>query len=162
MSICIKIDNLHKKISFSDVFRLVKLFGEINGFVAHGESFIFRFTSLKDNILNLNHLSLGGKRIQVSKTSYQGDFDSCLDLHTQFIFFPAGEYDPEDIKNECIRYGSIQKVTEEQNGINVECTSPSEASNIFYNIYGRFYNSKRIRCVLLQPSSPKKRFKSNS
>lgn len=150
MSICIRIDNLHKKISFFDIFQLVKVFGEINGFIAHKNAFIFRFMSLRENILALNHLSLGGKRIEVSKINYQGEFDILVNFKTHFIFFPNGEYDVEDIKNECIRYGSIVKVSEEQDGIKVECSSSEEASNIFYNIYGRFYNSKRIRCNLIQ------------
>ncbi|KAF9763750.1 hypothetical protein NGRA_1078 [Nosema granulosis] len=148
MSFSFKILNLHKKIPFQDIYKLLAVFGEIEGFLALDTLFIFKFSSLKYDVLLLDNISLGGKRIKIEHITYHGEVDN-LNRISKAIFFPRGDYDTEDIKNECIRYASVTKVSDKEGGVKVECSTEEDAQRIFYNVYGRFYKTKRIRCHLV-------------
>jgi hypothetical protein len=141
-----KISNLNKNIFFYEIYDLLSVFGEISGFLAEDDFFIFKFSNLKFNLLNLDYLSLGGKRLRIVKSKeYDYGFD-CLPSNEQYLLLK--NISLEDIKNECIRYGSIEEVYEENGKIKVKCTSKEDLKMIFRHLYGRFYKNRRVRVKL--------------
>lgn len=148
MKQCFKLDNLHKKITFEEVYNLLLPFGDITGYLAIDTSFIFELNNVTQDLLDINNLSLGGKRIKIERINSRHKLDTLPINYSRSLIFHLPEISLDDIKNECIRYGNVQEVMHSKEGIKVVCASETNARSVFLNMYGKFYNGKRLRCGL--------------
>jgi hypothetical protein len=140
----VKVSNLHKKIKLRDILDLFSTLGSIDGYSVDGDAVLLHYGHEHRASL-LNNFPVAGKRMRVEEVEWDGALDRA---EGGSIVAFTGDYDADDLRDECSIFGLVVEVRKEGRTVHVHCKSEADASGIYYGMYGRFYDGRRIRCSL--------------
>lgn len=170
----IKISNLHPSIRLSHVVKLFSHFGTIKAVCAGSDelAYFIKFDVNQPNpdhkdpeleCLSLNGFVLANKPLKLKRENSDIKLTVIKDSIELFIFNFCG---PEnELIYETQKYGNIQKIHKlDRSGVNVpvdiiqtfadryiwvyqiKFSNSNECKNVFFNLYGRWFNKKQIFC----------------
>lgn len=144
----IKISNLHSKIRLSHIYRIFSYFGEITevGITEETDnSYYLKYSNevSENNSLVLNKYLITKKPIEIRKVNYK----NLVPINISRIILVENFFGSADeLVSEIQKYGNISKIEFNKNRFEIICKDFKDAKNIFLNIFGRWYDNRKIKC----------------
>ncbi|AFN82782.1 hypothetical protein EROM_040110 [Encephalitozoon romaleae SJ-2008] len=139
----VAISNIHPRIRLRDIMDIFGVFDKIVGFRPYKDGFVLKFESFPERSLAMDNFPLAHRRMKVNMIEWNEGYDT-FEVGNIVVF--ESYFDVDEIRDECCMFGCVTEVIRKKDSIYVICSSSVDGECIFMNMYGRYYNKKRIRC----------------